>query len=133
MIVIIPCGAKKLNRAAFAKEMYVGSYHRMCQRYARSIAHPDSILILSAKHGLLRFNDEIEPYSLTLGEPGCVSVSYVRSQAQALGLLGEDVIAIGGKKYTGLCRQVWPKTQTPLQDNVKGGNGKQMGWMKSQL
>lgn len=131
MIVIIPCGARKLTRQARADEMYIGSYARMCQRYAKKLGHP--FYILSAKYGLLRPSDIIDPYSLTLGQAGSISPLQVAKQAEELGIKQEDCIAIGGKRYVDLCKSIFQNCQTPLQDNVKGGNGKQLQWMKAQL
>ncbi len=111
--------------------MYIGSYHKMCQRYARSLAPVENIYILSAKYGLLQMTDVIEPYSLTLGQPGCVTWLDVKKQAKQLGIDNQSCIAIGGMKYTGLCKRVWQDCQTPLTG--KGGNGKQLRWMKSQI
>lgn len=133
MIVVIPCGAKKLNREAMAKDMYIGSYARMCLRYARSIAPDDRIYILSAKYGLLRLTDIIQPYSLTLGQYGCVSPQQVRLQAEKFGILKEDCVAVGGKRYVELCKLIFARCTTPLQDHAKGGNGKQMQWMRRQI
>ena len=130
-IVIIPCGARKLGHLAQAQHMYIGSYHKMCQRYARSLTTPDNIYILSAKYGLLKMTDMIEPYSLTLGQPGCVTPLQVRQRAAELEILDRLCVAVGGKKYTDLCRRVWQDCSTPLQG--KGGNGRQMQWMKAQL
>lgn len=130
MIIIIPCGARKLTRHARADEIYIGSYHRMCQRYAKKLGYP--FFILSAKYGLLRPSDIIEPYSLTLGQAGSVSPAFVNKQAQDLGIKNEDCIAIGGRRYTNLCKAIFKNCQTPLQ-NIKGGNGKQLQWMKAQL
>ena len=133
MIIIIPCGARKLNHKAMAKDMYIGSYAAMCKRYARSITTDDKIFILSAKYGLLKMTDIIESYSLTLGQMGSVTPRQVKQQAQDLNILQEDCIAIGGKRYINLCKAIFINCKTPLQDNVKGGNGKQLQWMKAQL
>lgn len=130
MITIIPCGARKLTHPARADEIYIGVYHRMCQRYAKKLGHP--FYILSAKYGLMQPSDIIEPYSLTLGQKGCIKPLQVKEQSIKLGINLEDCIAIGGKKYTDLCKAVFRNCQTPLQ-NIKGGNGKQLQWMKSQL
>ena len=130
-IVVIPCGARKLTQPAQAQSMYTGSYHRMCKRYARSLTTPDNIYILSAKYGLLKMTDMIEPYSLTLGQPGCVTPLHIKQQAVELEISDRPCIAVGGKKYTDLCRHVWRDCVTPLQG--KGGNGRQMQWMKAQL
>ena len=130
-IVVIPCGARKKLVSAQAQYMYTGSYHKMCQRYGRSLVPPEQIYILSAKYGLLRLEDVIEPYSMTLGQPGCVTPQDVYKQAFNYDILDRPCVAVGGRRYTDLCRRVWKDCTTPLWG--KGGNGKQMQWMKSQL
>jgi hypothetical protein len=130
-IVIIPCGAKKLNRPAKAINMYQGSYYKKCRDYALSLTMKENIFILSAKYGLLPLDKIIEPYSLTLGQEGCVNSNDVRKQAGELNLLDRDCIAIGGKRYTNLCKRVWKEAKTPLEG--KGGMGYQMKWMKEQI
>jgi hypothetical protein len=130
MITIIPCGARKLPYKTQAQEMYIGSYAIMCRRYAKKLGYP--FFILSAKYGLLYPTDIIEPYSLTLGQVGSITPKEVKLQAISLGIINESCIAIGGKRYTDLCKAIFSNCQTPLQ-NIKGGNGKQLQWMKAQL
>lgn len=78
--------------------------------------------------GYLLLDDVIETYNLTMGQPGCVSPQRVKTQAQERNLLHYDCIAIGGQRYTSVCRYVWPACKTPLTGT--GGNGKQLQWLK---
>lgn len=127
-LIIIPCGQKKLNRPAPAAELYTGSYFRACLKYARSRVPDARIRILSACHGFMFLDVEREPYNLRLGEPGAVSLDLLRQQARLLKLDQEPhVVALGGRDYVGLCRQVWPHAVTPLDG--KGGIGAQIGWL----
>ena len=128
MMVIVACGAKKLDRPARARDLYVGSYFRACLAYALAIALAKDIFILSAKYGLIGINDQIEPYDLKMGEPGSLTVSALSDQAGFGGLFDEKVTVLGGKLYVGLCRKVWPKLEGPLEG--KGGLGKQIQWMR---
>jgi hypothetical protein len=107
--------------------MYTGAYHMGCLKFALSLVPSNQILILSAKYGLLRLTDWIEPYNLKMGEKGCVTAEAVRQQALDMGLLDEQVCAIGGRSYTDICRVVWPTASTPL-DGV-GGMGRQLAWL----
>jgi len=127
MIVVVPCGVAKRSHRTAAGAMYTGAYHRACMRYARSIVVPEQIRILSAKYGLLELADEIEPYNLKMGQPGCVTAAKVWQQAQRAGILDATVIALGGRHYTAICRAVWPACFTPLKG--VGGMGKQMQWL----
>ncbi|MFD3989708.1 DUF6884 domain-containing protein [Streptomyces californicus] len=115
-LVIIPCGSAKLDRKATAGELYIGPYHRSCRDAADALtANGGTTLILSALHGFVTLDQEIEPYDLSMGQPGSVSVELLREQAQALGLAdAQEVILLGGAKYTEAALKVWPAAHTPL-------------------
>lgn len=66
MIVFLACTKKKQTYPCKAKEMYMPSaLFRGAWNYANSL-NPDSIYILSAKYGLLKPDQNIEPYEKTL-------------------------------------------------------------------
>lgn len=127
MIVVVPCGERKLSRPAPARDLYIGPYHRACLRAARRLAPDGRIFILSAKHGLLGLGDVIAPYKLRMGDPGCISASAVREQAARRGLVGVRVLALGGRDYTAVCRAVWPDCLTPLEG--VGTLGRQIAYL----
>jgi hypothetical protein len=124
MIVIIPCGAKKLDHRTRAGSLYVGAYFRACKRAAFVLAPQSQILILSARYGLLGLDDEVEPYDLRMGQAGSVSIEVVRGQAEQRSLLDAEVIALGGRRYTDIACAVWPCCRTPLAG--LGGLGQHM-------
>lgn len=64
-IVLISCVSQKLSHRAKAKDLYVSTLFRLNLKYAK-ILKPDAIYILSAKHGLLSLEQEVEPYEQTL-------------------------------------------------------------------
>jgi hypothetical protein len=130
VIVIVACGAKKLDRPARARDLYVGPYFKACLAYALTLAKPKDVFIISAKYGLVGLNDVIEPYDKRLGDPFSVTEFSLTTQAEQLGLLGQKVKVLGGRKYVGLCRKVWKKLEAPLEG--KGGLGEQIAWMRSQ-
>ncbi|MEU7590628.1 DUF6884 domain-containing protein [Micromonospora sp. NPDC049230] len=125
-VVIVPCGGKKLPTAAPAGELYVGSYHRACRRAAA--ARGGRLLILSAKYGLLDPATVIDPYDLTMGQPGSVTVATVRGQAALLGILDARVTVLAGKKYADVVTAIWPDADRPL--NGTRGMFQQMGALK---
>lgn len=129
MIVIIPCGGKKRLEMSRARDLYIGPYFKACLRYSLYLVEPERVYILSALHGLLILDEEVEPYDLRMGQPGCVRVDQIRHRATEFELLNEEVIALGGREYTGRCLQVWPHALTPLEG--VGGIGKQLAWLKS--
>lgn len=85
-LVLIPCGRDKLSHAAPAAELYTSSTFRMALAAARSLLAPyelddECIRIVSAKHGLLRTTDVVEPYDCTIGDDECVTPDTIRTQA----------------------------------------------------
>ncbi|MFG3415833.1 DUF6884 domain-containing protein [Streptomyces althioticus] len=115
-LVIIPCGSAKLDHKAPAGELYVGPYHRSCRDAADALtAEGGTVLILSARYGLVTLDQEIEPYDLRMGQLGSVTVEQLREQARDLGAdAAENVIILGGEAYTNAALQVWPQAATPL-------------------
>ncbi len=129
-LIIIPCGGKKREETCSAGEMYVGPYHKACRAWADSLG--GRVLILSAKYGLLRLDEEIIPYDLRMGQAGSVTPGVVRKQLEGLGIedFAGEVIALGGKEYTNIIKAIWPTCKTPLEG--LGGIGKQLSWLLNQ-
>jgi hypothetical protein len=114
-VVLVGCGARKTSHPATPAELYTGSYFRACLAAAVAIAPRDHVLILSACHGLLGLDDDpVEPYQLTLGQPGAVTADQVRAQAAERGIGGAPVVALCGARYAALAAQVWAQVATPL-------------------
>ncbi|MDF3319852.1 DUF6884 domain-containing protein [Rhodococcus sp. C3V] len=114
-LVVVPCGSTKAAVPSPAGQLYLSTYHRLGLRAAAALTGPDSIRILSARHGLLPLHREIAPYDLRLGQPGAVTATTLRQQAGEQGLLDHpDVVLFGGRAYVELARQVWPHARTPL-------------------
>jgi len=64
-IVLVACASKKVDHRARARDLYKSDLFEKSLAYAESL-QPDAIYILSAKHGLLDPETEIEPYDVTL-------------------------------------------------------------------
>ncbi len=123
--VIVGCGSAKLGRPAAAGAMYVGSYHRAARRAAAALTDDAHTLILSARYGLLRLDDPIEPYELRIGDPQAISSPALRDQAESLRLLVLDrCIVLAGGCYVEVCKPVWPYLEHPLAGTQ--GIGEQM-------
>jgi cytoplasmic iron level regulating protein YaaA (DUF328/UPF0246 family) len=67
-IILIACSSRKLNRRAQAKDLYTGPLFKLCWAYALK-ERPDKIYILSALHGLLDPETDIDPYNVALKSP----------------------------------------------------------------
>lgn len=64
-IVLIPCVKSKRSQRSKACDLYTSSLFVKVLGYAKML-NPDAIYILSAKHGVLALDDEIDPYEKTL-------------------------------------------------------------------
>ena len=123
-LIVVPCGARKLDRRARAADMYTGSYHRACRRAAEAL-RPDRLVILSARYGLLDLDDEIEPYDTAHGAAGSVTADVLRDQAVRRGVAELDpVVVLGGARHAALATAVCPHARTPLSGTR--GMGEQM-------
>ncbi|WP_241962101.1 DUF6884 domain-containing protein [Rhodococcus opacus] len=100
-LVVIPCGARKAAVPMPAGALYLGSYHRLCQKAAVRLTPRENIRILSGLHGLLNLDTVTAPYEMRLGEPGSVTADTVYEQAAAQSLLdAEDVVILAGRLPT---------------------------------
>jgi hypothetical protein len=90
------------------------------------------LYILSAAHGLLDLDTEIDPYDLTVGDPGSVSADVVRKQALGRGLEDAKVTVLAGSRYVDLVRAAWPDVEAPLSGSRGIGEMKQrLGQIRS--
>ncbi|MFI8183945.1 hypothetical protein OG539_06830 [Actinacidiphila glaucinigra] len=118
-LVVVPCGVRKLDHPARAADMYTGSYHRACRRAAEAL-HPDRLMILSARYGLLDLDDEIEPYDTPHGHAEAATAALLHAQAADLRIAALDpVVVLGGARHVALAKTVWPHARTPL-DGTRG-------------
>ncbi|GAA3539044.1 hypothetical protein GCM10022263_28230 [Nocardioides daeguensis] len=65
-VVLIGCAKRKLPTAAPAKDLYVSALFRKGRAYAERLGVP--WFILSAEHGLVAPDEELEPYDLRLSD-----------------------------------------------------------------
>lgn len=127
-IVVIGCGAAKLERRAPAAELYTGQHFRVCRSTAEALAGPGRWFILSARYGLVAPSAELEPYELRLGQDGAVGWPQVRRQALRLGVLGEPVTALCGAAYAEVLEHVFRDVRRPLAGL---GIGHQRGMLRA--
>jgi hypothetical protein len=129
--VLISCVSRKLGRKATAEELYISPLFRLSLNYARELS-PDGIFILSAKHGLLPLQAEIEPYNETLHKMPKAQVKEwadrVFSQLQVITDVEKDrFIFLAGSRYRKHLVKRLPLSEIPLAGL---GIGKQLQWLK---
>lgn len=118
-IVLISCVSKKLSHRAKVKNLYVSTLFKYNLKYANTLG-TDSIYVLSAKHGLLSLDQEIEPYEQTLNNMHANDVkewaNKVIRQLTAVTLLEEDeFIFLAGNKYRKYLLPHIKNVQIPLE------------------
>jgi hypothetical protein len=132
-IVLISCVSKKLDRKAAAEKIYTSSLFKKNLTYAKSLS-PSGIFILSAKHGLLKLTDEIEPYNKTLNKMSVnerkewskVVVSQLKSLAD---LKNDQFTFLAGDKYRKYLLTELEHIKIPMQ-GLK--IGEQLQWLTKQ-
>lgn len=67
MIVLVGCGGAKQDEAAPARSLYTSNYFQKNREYAEIVA-PDRWFVVSAKHGCLPPDLEIEPYDVSIDD-----------------------------------------------------------------
>lgn len=134
-LVVIACGKAKQTRPARALDLYTGSFFREVLAYARTLTPDPRIVVLSGKHGLLRYDRVIAPYEQRMDKPGAITAEQVAAQARALGLSHElNVVGLVGEAggYAAAVRAVWPHARLPLGE-VPDGVGHKMRWLTEQV
>ena len=133
-IVLISCVSKKLPNKSKAQDLYISPLFRYNLEYAKSLK-PDKIFILSAKHGLLNLDEEIEPYNETLNEMNSNEVkewanSVLNELSKVCDIKKDEFIFFAGDKYRKYLISHMNNYKIPL----KGlGIGKQLKYLKENL
>ena len=133
-IVLISCGKDKRNQRAKARNMYRGSLFKKSLRYAQKLS-PDKIFILSAKHGLLELDTEIEPYDMTLN-----NMNTCKRRQWADRVLGnlrarsdidnDDFVFLAGSKYREFLICHIRHSSVPMKGLKQG---EQLRWLNEQI
>ncbi len=133
-IVLVACAQQKLAHPAKARDLYVSSSFRSSLAYAESL-NPDAIFILSAKHELVRLDQELAPYDKTLNGKSpavvrawaCAVLSQLRSVAD---LERDTFILLAGERYR---RDLVPHLRHAQVPLAGLGIGKQRQFLKRAL
>ncbi|MEW6179950.1 MAG: DUF6884 domain-containing protein [Chloroflexota bacterium] len=118
-IYLISCVSQKLTRKAKAKDLYVSTLFRSAYQYARQKS-ADKIFILSAKYGLVKPEEEIEPYDQTLKDMSTRQrKEWAQRVLQALGrecdLQHDHFVILAGEKYREFLLPNLKSYEVPLQ------------------
>lgn len=132
-VVLISCVSRKLPHKAAAGELYVSDLFKKNLAYARSLS-PDSVYILSARHGLLGLEEIIEPYEQTLNTMKDKEVrawaGRVLEQMHGKVGAGDEVVFLTGEKYRKYLLPHFINAQVPMRGL---GIGRQLAFLKHAL
>jgi hypothetical protein len=127
-IYLVACGKEKVNHPVRARDMYTGSYFQACLKYAE-MKKNDGVYVLSAKYGIVDLEQVIEPYDIAIDDFDAIEIEQVKEQVIEKGLLNENVIVLGGKRYVKFAQKIWKHAYSPL----KGGLLKQIAWLNQEV
>jgi len=133
-IVLIACASKKRAVKSTAAELYASTLFKFNLQYARTLAS-DAIFILSAKHGVLALDEEIEPYDVTLNSMRAnerrVWASEVIKQLEVYADLQQDhFIILAGERYRQYLLPYLASFEIPLEGLTIG---RQLQYLKKQV
>lgn len=128
--VLVACCGKKLEGRHAAKDLYQSQLFQKARAWAER--HGDQWFILSAKHGVLAPEDQVEAYDLTLNTASReYRQAWVRRVAGQLQPMADsNLVVLAGEKYC----QGWTQDFKHVERPLKGlGIGKQLAWLTRAL
>lgn len=132
-VALIGCGKDKADHPAPARELYRGRLFKLALRYALSFA--DETFILSARHGLVRLDEELAPYNVSMSQLRLAERAVWGEQTAnrldaALPDLPLAIIGLAGRLYLG---PLWPHCTLrgwAVHEPLHGlGVGKRLAWL----
>jgi len=92
--IVIPCCARKGPDAAPSEKLYDSDHFRFTLRAAQARAEATGahVWILSAKYGLVRPGQVIDPYDVTFGDPDAVTADLVYRQLAVFGIVQVETL-----------------------------------------
>lgn len=133
-IVLLSCVSRKKNGNRPACDLYTGPLFQNSWEYAKALK-PDFIHIMSAKYGLLDYNEYIEKYDVTLNDMSNDEI-HVWSDEIFLDLKSKydlettKFIILAGKNYYSGFIDKLPNVELPLGDLPIG---KRVQWLQTTL
>lgn len=133
-IILISCASKKLQNKAKVKDLYISTLFKYNLKYAK-LLNPNEIFILSAKHGLLSLEKEINPYNKTLNKMSSKEVKIwandiLNQLKKVSNLKTDEFIFLAGDNYRKYLISHIKNHKIPM----KGlGIGKQLKYLKEKI
>lgn len=111
---ILSCGSKKRSARTEAWNLYTGTFFKLQLDWAkRNGAKKNDIFILSAKYGLIRSNEIIEPYNIRMGSKESICFDVVKKQAEELCIKG-TIWSSAASDYKKVLNKIFPDIIFPF-------------------
>jgi hypothetical protein len=135
-IALVSCVKSKLRVDAAAKDLYVSPLFQGLRGYAER--NSDAWYILSAKYGLLRPEQSISPYELTLNAMPKVQreswAERVRSQLSDVLPVEAEIVLLAGARYREAIEPFLRRRGYHVNVPMEGLTmGRQLAWLKREL
>jgi hypothetical protein len=134
-IVLLMCAKHKLDHKAKVRNLYISSRFQKSIEYAGTLSEDKNIFVLSAKHGLLSLDIEIEPYDKSI-----YKMSIEEKQAWTSKVVSQltEVSDINNDTYIFLTDDFYADSLLPFLKNVqlpleKLDQNQHLGWYNAQL
>jgi hypothetical protein len=137
IVGLIGCAKHKATERCPARELYRGRLFQLALDY--SLRAADETFILSARHGLVTLDEELDPYDLSmhqlrLSERGFWATRVVNSLDAKLPDLDLDVLGLAGRAYLDLLAVSFAEHGWRLHEPLRGlGVGARLSWLRRQL
>ncbi len=137
-IALISCVSMKLDKKAKVKDIYISPLFKKNLEYARNRNTPDeSIFILSALHGLIGLEEEIDPYDVTLIDMSTREKNQwarkvfkqIQNHPDIPDLKEVKFIILAGMNYRETLEPVLPNVEMPL---LGLPIGRQLEWLSKE-
>jgi len=115
-IVLLMCGKNKLSQKAKAKDLYTSPRFQKSIQYAKTLTDYTNIYVLSAKHGLLGLEQEIDPYDQSLYK---MSVQNKKAWADMVIKSLSNISNLKEDKYIFLTDDDYNKELLPFLSNIE--------------
>ncbi len=133
-IVLLPCVKSKRDQLSKACDLYTSALFTKALAYARKLK-PDDIYILSAEHGVLELDNEIEPYEKTLNSMRTAAkrkwaekvLQQLREKAE---LDKDEFIFLAGNNYRSFLIHYIKHYSVPMEGLPIG---KQLAWLTDHI
>ncbi len=121
-IALISCVSEKLDHKAKVCDIYISPLFKKNIEYA-SLRKVEDIFILSALHGLIGLNEEIDPYNLTLNDmstrdKNCWArkvFQQIKDHPDIPDIKEVNFIILAGMNYRNMLEPVLPHVEIPLE------------------